>query len=169
MPVDVAIVGGGISGLTAARTLCARGLDVRLVEREPVCGGVIRTDVVDGFIIDTGPDTLLAHKPAALALVRELGLEDRLVAPLPRRTTHVVRDSRLRTLPETSALGYCGHRTETYGESRTLHQRRRLPRRWIARLHRRRAEDGRAGLSVSSQPRERAAVRPGECADAYAG
>ena len=105
MSIDVAIVGGGISGLTAARTLSARGLDVRLIEREPACGGVIRTECVDGFVIDSGPDTLLAHKPAALALVRELGLEGSLVAPLPRRTTYVVRRSTLRTLPETSALG----------------------------------------------------------------
>ncbi len=105
MPVDVAIVGGGISGLTAARTLCARGFAVRLIEREPACGGVIHTDAVDGFVIDSGPDTLLAHKPAALALVRELGLEGSLVAPHPRRTTYVVRDAGLRTLPETSALG----------------------------------------------------------------
>lgn len=105
MSVDVAIVGGGISGLTAARMLCARGFDVRLIEREAACGGVIRTDAVYGFVIDTGPDTLLTHKPAAIALVKDLGLESSLVAPLPRRTTYVVRDSTLRTLPETSALG----------------------------------------------------------------
>ena len=105
MIVDVAIVGGGISGLAAARRLCAHGLSVRLLEREPACGGVIRTDRVDDFVIDSGPDTLLAHKPAALALVRELGLADHLVAPLPVRTTYVVRRSALRSLPETSALG----------------------------------------------------------------
>lgn len=103
--VDVAIVGGGISGLTAARELCARGLSVRLLERDPSCGGVIRTDHVDGFIVDSGPDTLLAHKPAALALVRDLGLDSELVSPLPCRTTYVVRRSTLRSLPETSALG----------------------------------------------------------------
>ena len=103
--VDVVVIGGGISGLTAARALCRHGLHVRLLERAPVCGGVIRTDRVGGFVIDAGPDTLLAHKPAALALVRELGLADSLVAPLPRRTTYVVRRSALRTLPETSAMG----------------------------------------------------------------
>lgn len=105
MTVDVAIIGGGISGLTAARELCAKGFSVRLLERELVCGGVIRTDRVNGFIIDSGPDTLLAHKPAALALVRELGLEANLVSPTPCRTTYVVRRSTLRSLPETSALG----------------------------------------------------------------
>lgn len=103
--VDVVVVGGGISGLTAARALCRQGLQVRLLERAPICGGVIRTDRVGGFVIDAGPDTLLAHKPAALALVRELGLGDCLVAPSPRRTTYVVRRETLRTLPETSAMG----------------------------------------------------------------
>ena len=73
--------------------------------RAPLCGGVIRTDRVGGFVIDAGPDTLLTHKPAALALVRELGLAESLVAPLPRRTTYVVRRKTLRTLPETSAMG----------------------------------------------------------------
>jgi len=103
--VDVVVIGGGISGLTAARVLCRRGLEVRLLERAPACGGVIRTDRVGDFVIDAGPDTLLAHKPAALALVRELGLGESLVLPLPRRTTYVVRRSALRTLPETSAMG----------------------------------------------------------------
>jgi oxygen-dependent protoporphyrinogen oxidase len=103
--VDVVVIGGGVSGLTAARALCRRGLDVRLLERAPACAGVIRTDRVGDFVIDAGPDTLLAHKPAALALVRELGLAESLVPPLPRRTTYVVRRSALRTLPETSAMG----------------------------------------------------------------
>lgn len=103
--LDVVVVGGGISGLTAARALCRHGLQVRLLERTPACGGVIRTDRVGGFVIDAGPDTLLAHKPAGLALVHELGLTDSLVAPLPRRTTYLVRRKALRTLPETSAMG----------------------------------------------------------------
>jgi oxygen-dependent protoporphyrinogen oxidase len=103
--LDVAVIGGGISGLTAARTLCRRGLNVRLFECGTMCGGLIRTERVDDFLIDVGPDTLLAHKPAAIELVRELGLGDSLVAPLPRRTTYVLRRNTLRTLPETSAMG----------------------------------------------------------------
>jgi oxygen-dependent protoporphyrinogen oxidase len=103
--IDVAIVGGGISGMAAARALCARGHRVRLFERDADCGGVIRTERVGDFIIDTGPDTLLTHKPAALALVRDAGLESGLISPFPNRTTYVLRHSRLRALPETSALG----------------------------------------------------------------
>jgi oxygen-dependent protoporphyrinogen oxidase len=103
--VDVIVVGGGISGLSAARELCGRGVRVRLLERDAKCGGVIRTDRQDGFIVDPGPDTLLARKPAALAMCRDLGLEGALVAPSPCRTTYVVRAGTLRPLPETSAFG----------------------------------------------------------------
>lgn len=103
--IDVVIVGGGISGLTAARELSGRGVRVRLFEREPACGGLVRTDHMDGFVVDAGPDTLLTHKPAAVELVRELGLDAGLVAPSARRTTYLVRGTALRTLPETSAMG----------------------------------------------------------------
>lgn len=103
--VSVAIIGGGISGLTAARTLCRNDLNVRLFEREQRCGGVVRTDRVGEFVIDVGPDTLLTHKPAAISLVRELGLAGGLVDPLPHRSTYVLRQRSLRTLPETSAMG----------------------------------------------------------------
>jgi oxygen-dependent protoporphyrinogen oxidase len=103
--IDVAVVGGGISGLSATRALAARGVAVRLFERNPTCGGLVRTDRIGGFVIDAGPETLLAHKPAALELVRELGLDSCLVAPFPARSTYVLRRSALRTLPETSALG----------------------------------------------------------------
>jgi protoporphyrinogen/coproporphyrinogen III oxidase len=102
---DVVVVGGGISGLMAARVLSGKGLSVRLYEAQQTCGGLIRTDRIGDWVIDAGPDTLLAHKPAALDLVRALGLEGRLVAPIARRPTYVLRRRALRTLPETSALG----------------------------------------------------------------
>lgn len=104
-PVDAAVVGAGISGLTVARSLCARGLRVRLLERRRDCGGMIRTERVNGFVIDAGPDTLLAHKPAALALTRAVGLDSELVAPSADRTTFVLRGSALRSLPQISAMG----------------------------------------------------------------
>jgi|EndMetStandDraft_9_1072997.scaffolds.fasta_scaffold25771_2 protoporphyrinogen/coproporphyrinogen III oxidase len=103
--VDVVIVGGGISGLSAARELCRQGLRVRLLERAERCGGVIKTLRVGDCVVDFGPDTLLAHKPAALALCRELGLEDQLVAPMSPRTLYLLRSGTFHALPEASMMG----------------------------------------------------------------
>ena len=66
--VDVAVVGGGISGLAAAYELQARRVPHVLLERSSRLGGVIRTEQVDGFTIDGGPDALLVQKPAAIEL-----------------------------------------------------------------------------------------------------
>ena len=101
---SVVIVGGGISGLTAAYELQRQGVPFVLIERSPVCGGVVRTEHVDGYTIDAGPDALLTQKPAAIDLCRELGLGDRL-RPQLARTTFVVRRGALRRLPDASVLG----------------------------------------------------------------
>ena len=70
----IAIIGGGITGLCAAFTLQKRGIPYRLVEAGPFLGGVIRTETRDGFLLEGGPDSILAQKPEGLALCRELGL-----------------------------------------------------------------------------------------------
>lgn len=100
----VAIIGGGVSGLAAAYELSQLGIPFVLYEREPHCGGVVRTEYVDGYTIDAGPDTLLTHKPAAIDLCRALGLAA-LLHPQLSRTTFIVRGGRLRPLPEASVMG----------------------------------------------------------------
>lgn len=61
---------------------------------------------MDEFVIDAGPDSLLAQKPAALDLCRELGLGDRLVTTNTPRTAYVLRSGRLHPIPEGSMLGF---------------------------------------------------------------
>jgi protoporphyrinogen/coproporphyrinogen III oxidase len=104
--VDVAIIGGGISGLAAAYELQARGLSTRVIEARDRPGGVIRTERFDGWVVDGGPDSLLVQKPAAVALCRELGIADRLVSTLTPRTAYILRDDRLHPLAEGSFLGF---------------------------------------------------------------
>ena len=103
--VRVAVVGGGVSGLAAAYELQVRGVRHVLLEGSARIGGVIRTDRVDGFTIDGGPDALLIEKTAGIELCRELGLGDRLVPTLPPRTAFIVRAGRLHPLPRHSVLG----------------------------------------------------------------
>jgi len=104
--LDVAVVGGGISGLAAAYELQRRGLSVRVLEAGPRAGGVITTERFDGWVIDGGPDSILVQKPAAVALCRELGIADRLVSTLTPRTAYILRDDRLHRIAEGSFLGF---------------------------------------------------------------
>ena len=98
---DVVVVGGGIAGLTAARALREAGRDALLLEASPRYGGVILTETTGGFVVEAGPDAILAQKPEGLALCRALGLADRLIPTNPAmRTIFVLRRGRLHALPE---------------------------------------------------------------------
>jgi oxygen-dependent protoporphyrinogen oxidase len=101
---DVLVVGGGITGLAVAYALSRRGQRVRVLEAAPRAGGLIRTERIDGFTIEAGPDSLLATKMAGVELVRELGLESEM---LRVRTpgAFVLRGERLHRLPSPSLLG----------------------------------------------------------------
>ena len=104
--VDVAVIGGGVSGLTAAYELRKRKRSVAVLEKEPRAGGIIQTERVGDFIIDAGPDALLVQKPAGVALCNELGLGDRLFPTKTPRTAFVLRDGQLHPLPGSSVLGF---------------------------------------------------------------
>ena len=102
--VDVAIVGGGITGLTAAYELTRRGVSVAVFESSSRAGGLIRTERTNGFTIEAGPDALLVTKPAGLQLVRALGLEAD-VQHVRTPGAFVLRGRRLYRLPSPSQLG----------------------------------------------------------------
>lgn len=104
--LDVAVVGGGIAGLSAAYEIATRGGSVCLLESTGRTGGVILTEQFDGWTIDGGPDSLLTQKPAAVGLARELGLGDRLHPTKTPRTSYVLREGRLHPLVEGSFLGF---------------------------------------------------------------
>jgi protoporphyrinogen/coproporphyrinogen III oxidase len=80
----VVVVGGGITGLATAVHLRDRaaevegGLEVVVLEAADRPGGNIRTDRIDGFTIEQGPNGFLDNAPATLELVRRLGLEPRM-------------------------------------------------------------------------------------------
>lgn len=81
----VVIIGGGITGLTAAYYLQKEArekglpLDVKIIEASHRLGGKMQTVVRDGYIIERGPDSFLARKQSARRLAKEVGMEDKLV------------------------------------------------------------------------------------------
>jgi len=102
----IAVLGGGISGLTAAYTLArarqaGAPIEELLIEAKERLGGVIRTEHIEGFVIEAGPDSFLAEKPEAAALARELGLGDSLLGSNDReRRTYILHHGRLVPLPD---------------------------------------------------------------------
>lgn len=82
------IIGGGITGLTAAYELKKKGGSTALVDGAAF-GGVIRTATKDGFTMERGPNVLVL-KPALLQLLRELNLVSELAEPKTDRYRQMV-------------------------------------------------------------------------------
>ena len=72
---DVVVVGAGLAGLACARRLVEAGVDVTLLEASDAVGGRIRTDEVDGFLLDRGFQVLLTAYSEVRALVELEELE----------------------------------------------------------------------------------------------
>jgi protoporphyrinogen/coproporphyrinogen III oxidase len=95
------IIGGGISGLSAAYYLSKAGIRPTLLERKPRVGGVIHTSVQQGCVLEEGPDGFMAAKPWAMNLIRELGLADQVIGSNDHsRITYIVKNGKLVPMPE---------------------------------------------------------------------
>jgi oxygen-dependent protoporphyrinogen oxidase len=107
----IVILGGGISGLSAAFRLLELStkhevpLELTLLERGPRLGGALCTIREQGFIAEAGADSFLTEKPWALDLVRRLGLEAELIGTRAEfRRTYVVRNGALVEIPDGFSL-----------------------------------------------------------------
>ncbi|SDR65398.1 protoporphyrinogen oxidase [Opitutus sp. GAS368] len=91
---SIAVVGGGLTGLTAAWRLHQAGHRVTVFEKAPQVGGAIVTTERDGWLVEGGPNSL-QETPEVAALIAELGLTDQraLVSPTARKR-FIVRDGR---------------------------------------------------------------------------
>lgn len=101
--LDVIVIGGGISGLSAAHTLTRRGRRVALVEAAPEFGGSMGTLRTDGYVADRGPQSIVAT-PELMDLVRGLGLEEKVIRSEPSaKKRYIYRHRRLIEVPMSPA------------------------------------------------------------------
>jgi oxygen-dependent protoporphyrinogen oxidase len=101
-----AIIGGGIAGLAAAYELekardAGAAVEYTLFEARERLGGSLASEIVNGTVIERGPDSFITEKPAAAELCRELGLADELTPSNDAaRKTYIVVHNRLVPLPD---------------------------------------------------------------------
>jgi protoporphyrinogen/coproporphyrinogen III oxidase len=102
----VAIIGAGITGLTAAFYLKRKGVPVTVYEASDRVGGAIQSIRSEGYLAEFGPNTILETSPKVAELVRDAGLASRRLDPDPRaEARYVVRYRRPIAMPG-SPLGF---------------------------------------------------------------
>lgn len=100
----VAIVGAGITGLTAAFRLKQQNVPVVVYESSSQAGGVIQTMQKDGYLIEQGPNTVMNSAPEVGELMADLGLERQRLDPTPEASVrYIVRDRRMVRVPGSPA------------------------------------------------------------------
>jgi len=102
----VVIIGGGITGLSAAYTVqkaqeAGEQVDYLLIEKENRLGGKIITEKIDGFTVEGGPDCFLSEKPWIGQMAEKLGIADRMIGSNEAsKRTYVFADGKLHKLPD---------------------------------------------------------------------
>jgi len=103
---SVAVIGGGVTGLTVAFCLKGKGVPVTVYEASRRVGGVIQSIREGGFLAEFGPNTILETSPRIGQLVRDAGLAGRRLDPDPKaEARYVVRYGRPVAMPS-SPLGF---------------------------------------------------------------
>ncbi|MDR0483107.1 MAG: protoporphyrinogen oxidase [Cellulomonadaceae bacterium] len=93
------IVGGGLTGLSAAYEALQHGMDVTVLEASDRLGGKVWTERRDGLVMEHGSDSVVAYQPEALALATELGYQDSIETVASARQVYLRAGGKLRPLP----------------------------------------------------------------------
>ncbi|MZF88770.1 protoporphyrinogen oxidase [Streptomyces sp. SID5643] len=104
---QVVVIGAGIAGLAAAHRLLERGARVTVLEASGRVGGKLLPGEVAGARVDLGAESMLARRPEAVALAREVGLADRLQPPATATASLWTRGA-LRPFPKGHVMGVPG-------------------------------------------------------------
>jgi oxygen-dependent protoporphyrinogen oxidase len=119
----VAIIGGGIAGLSVAHAVRAQSPDADIVvlERGDRVGGNVRSEVVDGYLCEWGPDGFLDNAPATLEFIETIGLTPRLVRSRDAaRRRYIFRHGRLHEVPMSPASFLLSPLLSPFGRLRVL-------------------------------------------------
>ncbi|MEU3888394.1 protoporphyrinogen oxidase [Streptomyces sp. NPDC029041] len=103
----VVVIGAGIAGLAAAHRLLDRGARATVLEASGRVGGKLLPGEVAGARVDLGAESLLARRPEAVELAREVGLADRLQPPATATASLWTRGA-LRPFPKGHVMGVPG-------------------------------------------------------------
>lgn len=98
------VVGGGISGLLAARELAKAGVRTTVLEASEEWGGCVGSHVVAGLTLDSGAESFATRSAAVAHLAEELGLGTQIVSPNPGGAWVQLPEGP-RELPKTGVLG----------------------------------------------------------------
>ncbi|WP_225830547.1 protoporphyrinogen oxidase [Streptomyces sp. NK08204] len=103
----VVVIGAGIAGLAAAHRLLGRGARVTVLEASDRVGGKLLPGEIAGVRVDLGAESMLARRPEAVSLAREVGLAGRLQPPATATASIWTRGA-LRPMPKGHVMGVPG-------------------------------------------------------------
>ena len=103
MKVNTVIIGGGISGLSTANFLSKKTSDFLILESSNRVGGTINSSMIDGYILENGPNTVLDNNTAIQELLSDLNIKEELIYPDLKKISnrYILINDRLEKIPLT--------------------------------------------------------------------
>lgn len=98
-PLDLAVIGAGIAGLSAAHTASRLGWRVGILEASRHVGGKMRSERKDGYLVEHGPNSFMGSAEPLWQLIEDLDLEGEVIKARAPAHRFVYRDRQARRLP----------------------------------------------------------------------
>lgn len=93
---NVVIIGGGISGLSTAYYLQKKGVAFTLLERKKISGGILRTETMEGYMVDKGANTLVMDETIR-EMIQDLGLQEEVLVS-NAKARYIYKEGKLHSL-----------------------------------------------------------------------